>query len=420
MELIVANFNLSSAWQRVKRNRGAPGPDGMTISDLEPWLEIHLAELRQQLLDGTYRPQPVRRKVLKKDDGGERLLGIPNVVDRFIQQAILQILTPCFDSEFSDSSYGFRPNRSAHGAAKQVQRTIRQGNKHVVNIDLSKFFDRVQHDVLMNRLARKVRDKRVLKLIGRFLRAGVLVEGVVQPTEQGTPQGGPLSPFLSNILLDDLDKELEHRGLKFVRYADDFVIFVRSSRSAERVFKSVQRYLHGTLKLVINHQKSYVGLAEVCEYLGFQFVGRRVTIKVSPQKLTAFKRRIRELTGRSRGISMKRRLSELRSYMRGWMGYFGLARQVEDFLNLDMWIRRRIRMCHWKQWRYPRTKVRKLTELGVTLDLAIKHAISRKSYWRMCNTPGMRYAMPNKWLQEQGLLSLADLWFKRAPLRGTA
>lgn len=420
MELIVSNFNFDLAWRRVKRNRGAPGPDGVRIADFEPRLEIHLEELRAQLLAGTYRPQPVRRKVLKKDDGGERLLGIPNVVDRFIQQAILQILTPWFDPEFSDSSHGFRPNRSAHGAAKQVQRTIRQGNQHVVNIDLSKFFDRVQHDVLMNRLSGKVQDKRVLKLIGRFLRAGVLVEGVVQPTEQGTPQGGPLSPFLSNILLDDLDKELEHRGLKFVRYADDFVIFVRSSRSAQRVFVSVQRYLNETLKLVINQQKSYVGLAKDCEYLGFAFVGRRVTIKVSPKKLTAFKRRIKQITGRSRGISMKRRLSELRSYMRGWMGYFGLARQVGDFRNLDMWIRRRIRMCHWKQWRHIRTKIRKLTQLGVTRKLAILHAISRKSYWRMCNTPAMRFAMPNKWLQEQGLLSLVELWFQRAPLRGTA
>jgi RNA-directed DNA polymerase len=420
MELIVSNFNLDLAWRRVKRNRGAPGPDGITIADFQRELETRLVDLRKQLLDGTYRPQPVRRKVLKKDDGGERLLGIPNVVDRLIQQAILQILTPWFDPEFSQSSFGFRPNRSAHGAVKQVQRTIRQGNQHVVNIDLSKFFDRVQHDVLMNRLARKVRDKRLLKLIGRFLRAGVLVEGAVQPTEQGTPQGGPLSPFLSNILLDDLDKELEHRGLKFVRYADDFVIFVRSSRSAQRVFKSVQRYLKETLKLEINQQKSYVGSAQDCEYLGFAFVGRRVTIKVAPKKLTAFKRRIKELTGRSRGISMKRRLSELRSYMRGWMGYFGLARQAEDFLNLDMWIRRRIRMCHWKRWRHTRTKVRKLTELGVTLKLAILHAISRKSYWRMCNTPAMRYAMPNKWLQEQGLLSLAELWFQRASLRGTA
>lgn len=248
----------------------------------------------------------------------------------------------------------------------------------------------------------------------------MLVEGVVQPTEAGTPQGGPLSPFLSNILLDDLDQELERRGLKFVRYADDFMIFVKSSRSSQRVFRSVQRYLQKTLKLVINQDKSHVGSSEGCEYLGFKFVGVRVTIKVSPKKLATFKHRIKELTGRSRGISMKRRLSDLRSYLRGWMGYFGLARQVKDFLNLDMWIRRRVRMCYWKQWRYARTKVRMLTELGVTLDLAIKHAMSRKAYWRMCHTPAARYAMTNKWLQEQGLLSLAKLWFERAPLRGTA
>ena len=225
MELILSTFNLESAWRKVKRNRGAPGPDGMTISEFEPWAETHWEEVRQQLLDGSYRPDPVRPKVIAKENGGERLLGIPNVLDRLIQQAILQILTPWFDPEFSDSSFGFRPNRSAHGAAKQVQRTIRQGYRHVVNIDLSKFFDRVTHDVLMSRVARKVRDKRVLKLIVRFLRAGVMIEGVVQPTPegtpQGTPQGGPLSPMLSNILLDDLDKELERRGLKFARYADD-------------------------------------------------------------------------------------------------------------------------------------------------------------------------------------------------------
>jgi len=420
MELIVSNFNLDVAWRRVKRNRGAPGPDGMTIKETEQWLETHWSEVRQQLLKGTYRPQPVRRKVIQKENGGERLLGIPNVIDRLIQQAVLQILTPWFDPEFSESSHGFRPGRSCHGAAKQVQRTIRQGHRYVVNIDLSKFFDRVNHDVLMNRVSRKVRDKRVLKLIGRYLRAGVMIEGVVQPTEQGAPQGGPLSPMLSNILLDDLDKELERRGLKFVRYADDFVIFAKSSRSAERVFESVQRYLKETLKLTVNQDKSFSGPAEGCEYLGFKFVGKRVTIKVAPKKLKTFKRRIRELTGRSRGLSMKRRLTELRRYLRGWIGYFGLAQQVEDFLKFDTWIRRRIRMCYWKQWRHPRTKVRKLVELGVSLDMAIKHAISRKGYWRMSRTPAMRIAMPNRWLQEQGLLSLAELWFHRAPLRGTA
>ena len=420
MELILSNFNLESAWRKVKRNRGAPGPDGMTISEFEPWAETHWEEVRQQLLEGSYRPDPVRRKVIAKENGGERLLGIPNVLDRLIQQAVLQILTPWFDPEFSESSFGFRPNRSAHGAAKQVQRTIRQGYRHVVNIDLSKFFDRVTHDVLMSRLSRKVRDKRVLKLIGRFLRAGVMIEGVVQPTPEGTPQGGPLSPMLSNILLDDLDKELERRGLKFARYADDFIIFVKSSRSSQRVFESVQRYLKETLKLVVNQQKSFCGPSEGCEYLGFKFVGNRVTIKVQPKKLKTFKHRIKQITSRRRGISIKQRLTELRRYVRGWIGYFGLAQQVDKFLNLDMWIRRRIRMCFWKQWRYPRTKVRKLVKLGVTLDMAVKHAVSRKSYWRMSRTPAMRYAMPNKWLAEQGVLSLGDLWFQLAPLRGTA
>ena len=362
----------------------------------------------------------MRRKTIPKDGGGERQLGIPNVLDRFIQQAICQVLTPIFDPGFSESSFGFRPGRSAHGAAKQVQKIIRQGYEHCVDVDLSKFFDRVQHDVLMSRVSRKVRDVRLLRLIGRYLRAGVMVEGVWQPTEEGSPQGGPLSPLLSNILLDDLDKELERRGLRFVRYADDFMIFVRSERSARRVFASVQRYLTRRLKLVVNEHKSSVRAARGCEYLGFAFGGSRVTIKVAPKKLKAFKRRITELTGRSRGISMQRRLTDLNRYMRGWIGYFGLARQFDDFVDLDGWIRRRVRMCYWKQWRYPRTKVRNLLALGVNLDMAIKHGVSRKGYWRMSRTPAMRYAMPNKWLEQQGLLSLKQLWSQLAPLRGTA
>jgi len=421
MELMILHrSNLDRAWRRVKRNRGAPGPDGITIKEFEPWARTHWSSVEKQLLDGTYQPEPVRRKTIEKEGGGERLLGIPNVIDRLIQQATLQVLTPIFDPEFSESSFGFRPGRSCHGAAKQVQRTIRQGYVHVVNIDLSKFFDRINHDILMDRVGRKVRDPRLLKLIGRYLRAGVMVEGVLQPTEEGAPQGGPLSPMLSNIMLDDLDKELERRGLKFVRYADDFQVFVKSARSAQRVFGSVQQYLMRTLKLVVNQTKSRVTPAEGCEYLGFMFVGRRATIKVASKKLNAFKRRVRKLTGRSRGISMQRRLTDLNRYVRGWIGYFGLAKQVEDFINLDGWIRRRIRMCHWKQWRYPRTKVRKLVELGVSLDMSIKHAVSRKGYWRMSRTPAMRYAMTNKWLKEQGLLSLTQLWYKRAPLRRAA
>ncbi len=397
MEQVVDSANLDRAWRQVKRNRGAPGPDGMTIKQFEPWAREYWPTVRQQLLDGTYRPGPVRRRPtlrvgarISKEGGGERDLGIPNVIDRLIQQAICQVLTPIFDPDFSESSFGFRPNRSAHGAIKQAQRIIRQGYDHVVNVDLSKFFDRVQHDVLMSRVGRKVRDRLLLRLIGRYLRAGVMVEGVLQSTLEGSPQGGPLSPLLSNILLDDLDKELERRGLRFVRYADDFVIFVRSVRSAERVFTSVQCYLTQHLKLVINQQKSSVRPARGCEYLGFAFFGSRVTIKVAPKKLKAFKHRIKQLTGRSRGISMKRRLTDLNRYLRGWIGYFGLARQFDDFVDLDGWIRRRVRMCYWKQWRYPRTKVRKLVKLGVSLDMAIKHAISRKKYWRMSRTPAMR------------------------------
>ena len=421
MELIVSPQNLRKAWRQVKGNRGAPGPDGMTIAKFEAWAGANWALVRQQLLEETYQPQPVRRKIIPKPGGkGDRLLGIPNVLDRLIQQAIVQVLTPIFDPTFSESSFGFRPKRSAHGAAKQVQRIIRQGHTYCIDVDLSKFFDRCHHDILVSRVGRKVRDRRLLRLIGRYLRAGVMVEGVLQPTEEGAPQGGPLSPLLSNILLDDLDKELERRGLRFARYADDFQIFVRSERSAERVFVSVKRFLTQRLKLVVNEDKSSVRPALGCEYLGFTFVGKRVTIKVAPKKLKAFKQRIKELTGRSRGISMERRLTDLNRYVRGWIGYFGLARQFEDIANLDGWIRRRIRMCYWKQWRHPRTKVKRLVALGVSLDMAIKHAISRKKYWRMSRTPALRYAMTNKWLSQQGLLSLKQLWYESASLRGTA
>jgi RNA-directed DNA polymerase len=417
MEQVVDVDNLERAWRQIKRNRGAPGPDGMTIKQFEPWVRENWPRVRQQLLDGTYRPGPVRRKTISKEGGGTRLLGIPNVLDRVIQQAICQVLTPIFDPEFSESSFGFRLNRSAHGAAKQVQRIIRQGYAQCVNVDLSKFFDRVQHDVLMCCVSRQVHDRCLLRLIGRYLRAGVMVEGMLQPTPEGAPQGGPLSPLLSNVLLDNLDKELERRGLRFVRYADDFVIFAKSERSAERVFVSVQRFLTQRLKLVVNEQKSSVRRSLGCEYLGFTFVGKRVTIKVAPKKLKAFKRRVKELTGRSRGISMKRRLTDLNRYVRGWIGYFGLARQFDTFVELDGWIRRRIRMCYWKQWRYARTKVKHLRALGVNLDWAIKHAISRKGYWRMSRTPAIRTAMSTKWLAQQGLLSLKQLWSQLAPLR---
>ena len=328
MEAVVDPTNLQRAWNQVRANGGAPGPDGITLAAFPEWLRPQWEGIRQQLLDGTYQPAPVRRKTIDKPDGGQRQLGIPNVLDRVIQQAIQQVLTPVFDPSFSASSHGFRPKRSAHGAAKQVQRTIRRGRRFVVDMDLSKFFDRVQHDVLMNRVARKVRDKSLLTLIGRYLRAGVMVEGVLQPSPEGTPQGGPLSPLLANILLDDLDKELERRGLPFVRYADDFVIFTRSQRAAERVFAGVTRYLTTVLRLVVNLTKSRIVPADGVEFLGFVFRGVRATINVSDKNVQRFKHRIRELTGRSRGISMDVRLAALRRYLQGWAGYFALAAQL--------------------------------------------------------------------------------------------
>jgi RNA-directed DNA polymerase len=420
MEAIVDPANLDRAWQQVRSNRGAPGPDGITLAEFPEWLRPQWPAIRQQLLEGTYRPAPVRRKVLAKPDGGERLLGIPNVLDRLLQQAILQVLTPVFDPTFSESSYGFRPGRSAHGAAQQVQRTIRRGYRLVVDMDLSKFFDRVQHDVLMARVARKVRDPRLLRLIGRYLRAGVMVEGVLQASDAGTPQGGPLSPLLANILLDDLDKELERRGLPFVRYADDFVIFTRSRRAAERVFSSVNRYLTQHLRLMVNTTKSRIVEADGAEYLGFVFRGRRGTINVSEKSQSKFKHRIRELTGRSRGISMDRRLSELRSYLRGWMGYFGLAAQLKLFDRFDQWIRRRLRMCFWKRWRLTRTRRRELIRLGVPRRQAIRHARSRKGPWHMAKSIATGVGLTNAWLAAQGLLSLKSLWAELAPLRRTA
>ena len=421
MEAVVDADNLETAWKNVKANRGAPGPDGVTIAEFPDWFRPRWPEIQQQLLDGTYRPGPVRRKTIDKPDGGQRLLGIPNIIDRLIQQAIVQVLTPVFDPSFSESSHGFRPKRSAHGAAKQVQRTIRRGYRYAVDMDLSKFFDRVGHDVLMARVARRVDDKLLLRLIGRYLRAGVMVEGVLQPTDVGTPQGGPASPLLANILLDDLDKELERRGLHFVRYADDFAIFAKSQRSAERIMASVTRFLTDKLRLVVNQEKSRVVVAsEEFEFLGFAFRKSRATINVSTKSIQRFKHRIREITGRSRGISMERRLSELRSYVRGWMGYYGLASQLKLFDRLDQWLRRRIRMCYWKQWRRPRKRRRELIRLGVPIRQAIRHARSRKGHWHMSKTIASGVGLTNAWLAEQGMLSLKTLWSELAPRRRTA
>lgn len=410
MARVMAPVNLRRAWKRVKANRGAPGIDGMRIEDFPEFARSQWAEIRRQLSTGTYQPQPVRRVSIPKPNGGERLLGIPTVVDRVIQQAIAQVLTPIFDPEFSESSFGFRPGRSAHGALRQVQGHITAGYRIACDLDLAKFFDNVQHDVLMVRVARKIGDKRLLALIGQYLRAGVLVGESIQATALGTPQGGPLSPLLANILLDDLDKELERRGHRFVRYADDLLILVKSQRAGERVKDSVTRFLTCELKLVVNEQKSRVVKTNEACFLGFTFRGTK--LRWSDRAFADFQHNLRKLTGRSWGVSMAYRFRKLAQYVRGWMGYFGISDYYRPVPELDHWLRRRVRMCYWKQWRYVRTKVKHLLSLGTSKRQAILTAISSKSYWRLSRTLATQTGMTNDWLRSQGLISIRDLWMK--------
>lgn len=420
MELIVSQHIMELAWKKVRSNRGGAGPDGLSIQQYGEQLPQIWPVLKRQLLDGSYRPSPARRKAIAKPGGGERLLGIPNVQDRLIQQAILIILTPYFDPEFSESSHGFRPNRSAHGAIKQIQSHIQAGYRHVVDMDLSKFFDRVNHDVLMVRVARKVRDKRLLKLIGRYLRSGVMVENQFEPSREGTMQGGPLSPFLANILLDDFDKELETRGHRFVRYADDFVVFTKSKKSAERVFESVGTYLERKLKLQVNQEKSKICRSHGLEFLGFEFRGFRGTAHVSVSSEKKLKQKVREITRASRGISLDRRLQELRPVLRGWVGYFGVSPIMSRFRDLDKWIRRRLRSVIWRQWKRPRTRIEHLIRGGTDRLDAIKAGSSGKGPWRLSMVFGVKYTLHNEYLQSLGLVSLLEIWESLAPKLRTA
>lgn len=405
LERMLEGDNLRLAYKQVVRNGGAPGVDRVTVAELQAYLKTHWEPVKTELLTGTYRPMPVKRVEIPKPGGGVRLLGIPTVMDRFLQQALLQVMNPIFDASFSWYSYGFRPGKRAHDAVKQAQRYIQSGLRWVVDMDLEKFFDRVNHDMLMARIARKVTDKRVLKLIRAFLNAGVMSAGSFQRTEEGTPQGGPLSPLLANILLDDLDKELTKRGLKFVRYADDCNVFVASKRAGERVMESVIRFVEGKLKLKVNRDKSAVDRPWKRKFLGFSFLSnKQATIRLAPRTISRFKEKIRELTSRTRSISMEDRITQVNRYLMGWLGYFRLATAKNHCDNFDRWIRRRLRMCLWKQWKRVRTRIRELRALGVPEWACFVMANSRRGAWEMSRNTNN--ALPTSYWEAKGLKSL--------------
>ena len=412
MEQAVARENMLAALKRVERNKGAAGIDGIPTEGLREQLRKEWPRIREELLAGIYKPKPVRRVEIPKPSGGTRMLGIPTVMDRLIQQALSQVLTPIFDPTFSPHSYGFRPGRRAHDAVKAARQHIEDGYGWVVDLDLEKFFDRVNHDMLMARVARKVQDKRVLRLIRRYLQAGVMMDGVVVRTEEGTPQGGPLSPLLANILLDDLDRELQKRGHRFTRYADDCNIYVRSKRAGERVMQSVTDYLQERLKLRVNEKKSAVDRPWRRKFLGFSFYKSRKTgIRLAPESTQRLKEKPRELTRRNRSMAMNDRIDHIARYLRGWIVYFALADAGQRLEDIDKWLRRRLRACLWKQWKQGPTRVRELRALGLPDWVAQECANSRKGTWRMSGGP-MNRALPDAYWRGQGLPSLTELYRK--------
>ena len=405
MERILEWDNVQRALKRVRRNKGAPGVDGMTVEQLPGYLRRHWPKIHADLLHGRYVPLPVRRKAIPKPDGGERLLGIPAVLDRLVQQAVAQVLQAMWDPTFSDWSFGFRPGRSAQQAIRQTQAFVQDGYRVAVSVDLSKFFDRVNHDRLLSRLATRVKDKRVLRLIRAFLNSGVMVGGLVSSTEEGTPQGGPLSPLLSNIVLDELDRELERRGLHFVRYADDFVIYVKSKRAGQRVMESVKRYVTRKLRLKVNEEKSSVGRPWSSKFLGFCLTNSRTApkIRIHWKSIKRFRQRVVEITSRTRGRSLNRVLAELMSYMRGWWQYYGIAESRNRLQPLAHWIRRRLRALVWKQWKNRRTRIRHLLGRGIERVAALTTGCARKGPWRMSRVYWVHLALPDSYFVELGL-----------------
>ena len=410
MEEVCERENLIEALRQVKANKGSAGVDGMTVGQLTDYLKQHWPAIQEQLLSGTYEPMPGRRvEIPKPDGGGVRKLGIPSVLDRFIQQAVMQVLQRRWDRTFSDHSYGFRPGRSAHQAVAQAQQYIAAGYTWVVDFDLEKFFDRVNHDKLMGQIAKRVEDKRLLKLIRAFLNAGVMENGLVSPSVEGTPQGGPLSPLLSNLVLDELDRELERRGHRFVRYADDSNIYVRSKRAVQRVMESVTRFIMERLKLKVNEAKSAVARPQERKFLGFSFTnGPEAKRAIAPKALDRFKRRIREITQRAKGVSIETTIEDLAPYMRGWRSYFGFCETPEVLIGLTRWVRLRLRAALWRQWKTPRRRRAALLELGVRPRLASNTAGSGRGPWYLARAKALSVGLSNAYFKSLGLPSLIE------------
>jgi RNA-directed DNA polymerase len=409
MEQICQRENLRKALQRVRQNKGSPGIDGMTVRRLSSYLKKHWPQIREQLLAGNYQPQPVKRVEIPRPNGGIRKLGIPTALDRFIQQAIMQVLQKYWDKTFSEHSYGFRPGRRAHQAISRSQQYVEQGYRWVVDIDLEKFFDRVNHDRLMGKLAKRIPDKRLMKLIRAFLNAGVMEDGLVSATTEGTPQGGPLSPLLSNIVLDELDRELERRGHRFLRYADDCNVYVRSERAGKRVMESISKFITRKLKLKVNQSKSKVDRPWQCKFLGFRItVDKETKRSIAPQSLSRFKRRVRELTCYRRGVPIEQMIEKLNRYLIGWRGYFGYCQTPSVMVRLDSWIRRRLRCVYWRRWKRGKKRFAELRKLSIGKDLAARTAGSVHGPWRISRSPALSFAFPIAHFNTLGLVLLAE------------